>query len=210
MEKRTLRKAEKAQCPSRIVRCVLSSPAFVITVPPAPPRSSSALQVVGHCFLLPPGDGARGSQASRKAQCLVSSKKGTRFRRHGPQAKTQSKTAPARLGESKITPRLEHTCSSRTTRAVRRASGRRALPFPCKKPAGTAQPVTSITPLAAGSRLCQGRLAPGVGCSLPQTACFPQGAGAPQPGGTPISHPIPVIGAVSWRGLSPVHAHAYR
>lgn len=173
MEEKRLRKAEKAQCPSRIVRCVLSSPAFVTTVLPALPKSSSALQVLGHCFLSPPGDGARGSQASRKAQCLLSSKKGTRFIRRGPQAKTQSKTASAPLGESKITPRLEHTCSSRTTRAVRRASGRRALPFPpppCRTPAGTAQPATSTSPVAAVSRLCQGRFAPGVGCSLPQTA----------------------------------------
>lgn len=37
VEKR-LQKAEKAQCPSRIVRCVLSSPAFVITLPPDPQK----------------------------------------------------------------------------------------------------------------------------------------------------------------------------
>lgn len=95
-----------------------------------------------------------------------------------------------------------------------RASGRRALPLsppPYETPAGTAQPVTSITPLAAGSRLCQGRLAPGVGCSLAQTASVShREQELPTSRGTPVSHATAVIGAVSWPDLSPVHAHAYR
>lgn len=49
VEEKRLWKAEKAQCPSRTVRCVLSSPAFVITVDPALLESSSALQVLRHC-----------------------------------------------------------------------------------------------------------------------------------------------------------------
>lgn len=129
MEER-LRKVKKTQCPSRIVRCVLSSPVFVITVPPALPKSSSALQVLGHCFLSPPGDGARGSQAFRKAQCLLSSKKGTCFIRRGPRAKTQSKTAPAELGESKITPRLEHTYSSQIDTCSNKSQRATGSPFP--------------------------------------------------------------------------------
>lgn len=46
----------------------------------------------------------------------------------------------------------------------------------------------------------------------PNRIVFPTGSGEtlPKPGKTPISHLTAAIGALSWPGLSPVHAHAYR
>lgn len=140
-----------------------------------------ALQVLGHCFLSPPGDGARGSQAYRNARCLLSSKKGTHFIRRGPQAKTQSKTASAQLGESKITPGLEHSCSSRTYTCSKRSSGGRALPFParpCETPA--AQPSLS-PPLLARAREGSPQ---GWDALCPKPHLFPTASrSSPRPGG---------------------------
>lgn len=146
------------------------------------PKSSSALQVLGHCFLPSLGDGAKGSQAYRKAQCLLSSKKGTRFIRRGPQAKTQSKTAPARLGESKITPRLKHnTWSSRNTRAVKsqRATGSSSLTAPVRNAGGHSPachlhyPTRGRQPPVPRKARPRGRMLPG-----PNRICFTQRAGA--------------------------------
>lgn len=68
------------------------------------------------------------------------------------------------------------------TRAVRRASGRRALPFPpppCERPAGTAQPVTSITPLGTAAARAKKVRPRGGMLPAPNRICFPQRAGAP-------------------------------
>lgn len=146
------------------------------------PKSSSALQVLGHCSPSPPGDGARGSQASRKAQRLLSSKKGTRFTRRGPQAKTQSKTAPAHFGESKIAAGLEHTCSSRIYTCSEKKPAGEGSPFPTA-PVGARRAQPSLSPpliKLPRSGPVPGKARPRAGMlPAPNRICFPQGAAAP-------------------------------
>lgn len=101
------------------------------------------------------------------------------------------------------------------TRAVRRASGRRALPFPpppCERPAGTAQPVTSITPLGPAAARAKEGSPQGWDAPCPKPHLFPTASrSSPRPGGHEFRIRLrSSIGAVSWPGLSPVHAHAYR
>lgn len=135
----------------------------------------------------------KGISASRKAQCLVSSKKGNSLHRHRPQDKTQSKTAPAHFGGSKTTPRLEHTSRSRiyTCCKSKRATGLPFPPPPCETLAGTTQPVTIITPLCSTSVLSgledictQDGLPEGWDTPCPKTASGSHGEQElPSPGG---------------------------
>jgi len=187
MEKR-LHQAEEALCQRGGMGrsgALLPAPASAITVPPALPAPKTSLrpQVPKRCFLSPPRDGARGSRPPGKHSVSSPPKRGTRSTKHGPQARTRSKTAP--FGGSKTTPRPGHARSSQThtCRKSKQATGS-AFPFPpppCETPAGTAQPVNPITQLGCGRHLRQGWLTPGLGRSLPQNCTwFPQGAGAPR------------------------------
>lgn len=156
----------------------------------------------------------KGLSSFQQAQCLLSSKKGTRSTRHRPQANTANRNCSAQFSGSRTAPRLEHTCSSV---CAPKANGQQALsfpPLPCKRPAGRAQPVTSTTLLNS--------LPPG-GEDIRTEESSPQGKDARCPkatsgshreqelpvpeagGGARISHPTAVIGAVSSAGLSPAH-----
>lgn len=115
-----------------------------------------------------------GLSASQKARLLFS-KKGTRSTRHGPQAKTQSKTAPAQFGGSKTAPRLEHSSQICTCFKNKRATGSPFSTTPVQNASGHSPAchlhyptLLNSLPLRTGRRPHGVRLASGVGRSLPR------------------------------------------
>lgn len=130
-----------------------------------------------------------------------------------PGQQHKSKLLQLHLVEAEPPPGWSTHAALKSMRAPK-ASGQQALPFPplpCETPSGRAQPVTSMILLNS--------LPPGVqdirtGEGSPQgwdAPCPKTTSGShreqelPVPGGTRISHPTAVIGAVSSAGLSPAH-----
>lgn len=155
-------------------------------------------------------DGARRSRPPGKHNVFSPPKREPASQGAGPRPKHKAK--PLRLSLVEAKPLLGWgTHAALESRCAAKASGRQARPFPpppCETPAGTAWPVTSITPLCS-TTFFSGRRTPAPRKPCPGDGMLP----APKPhlvptgsrrrlGGMRISHPTAVIGAVSWAGLS--------
>lgn len=201
-----------------MVRCAPS-----IAVPPALPTPKKKAPQDRRSWSAPSPlrDGARGSRPPGKHNVFSPPKREPASQGMGPKPKHKAK--PLRLSLVEAKPLLSWgTHAALESRCAAKASGRQARPFPpppCETPAGTARPVTSITPTLLNNLL----LGP---ADTRTEEALPQGWDAPYPetasgshreqelptpggeevcvcgGGMRISHPTAVMGAVSSAGLS--------
>lgn len=215
-EEKRVWQAEKAWCPSRgsgaFLHCqpppLQCLPLFPIPKAPQDYRpwraASSHLRGMVQGVWLPRKHSVSESPPKREA-----TPQGT-----GPRPKHQAKPLQLSLVKAKPLPGWSTHVAPESIRATK-ASGQQALPFPpppCETPAGTAQPVTSITLLGFLSGPAAARTEEGSprawDAPCPETASGShREQELPTPGGMQISHPTAVISAAS-AGRSQPSSHS--
>lgn len=168
---------------------LLPSPAFATAVSPAlpAPKSSSGPQVLEHCFPSPPRDGLTGSRLPENTMSPLLQKGNPLPKVRAPGQNTKQNCSSSIWWKQNFYAGA-HMRLLNLYVLQKQAGNRLSLSHrPCEK-RRQAQPSLS-PPLPhsaqqpssrAGRHPHRGRLAPGLGCSLPQNRIwFPQGAGAP-------------------------------
>lgn len=144
-------------------------------------HSQKPLRATGPGMLLPLTSErwCEGLSTSRKAQYLLSSKKGTYSTRHGAAGQNTKQNHSSSVWWQQNRSQAGAHMQPPKSICVAKASGRQALPFP--PPSGTARPVTSVTPLCSTASLSGP-------ADIHREEGLPQGWDAPYPDTTSGSH----------------------